>query len=72
MRTWSEPGLVKFCPGLTWSVCITGTALPIDKGIIVYRLILLCKNKNTRGPTTSCPNGAGLQLNPAMGAATTS
>ena len=27
MRTWSEPGLEKSCPGLTWSVCITGTAL---------------------------------------------
>ena len=27
--TWSEPGLEKFCPGLTWPVCINGTALPL-------------------------------------------
>ena len=28
MRTWSEAGLEKLSPGLTWSVCITtGTAL---------------------------------------------
>ena len=45
MRTWSEPGLEKFCPGLTWSVCITGTALRLPgQKIRNLKLPLLCSD----------------------------
>ena len=29
VRTWSE----ELCPGLTWSVCVTGTALNSVSGV---------------------------------------